>query len=69
MIDATENPRFQEFMKFVDKLRTLGVRTNADTPEDARSPGGSAPKGSACSAPSTCSTGPAPTSRCSCCGR
>jgi pyruvate,orthophosphate dikinase len=36
MIDATENPRFQRFMKFVDKYRTLGVRTNADTPEDAR---------------------------------
>ena len=36
MIDATENPRFQEFMKIVDKHRTMGVRTNADTPEDAR---------------------------------
>ena len=36
MMDATENPRFQEFMKLVDKQRTMGVRTNADTPEDAR---------------------------------
>ncbi|MBU4459575.1 MAG: pyruvate, phosphate dikinase, partial [Verrucomicrobia bacterium] len=36
MIDATENPRFQAFMKLVDKFRTLGVRTNADTPEDAK---------------------------------
>jgi len=36
MMDATENPRFQEFMKLVDKQRTLGVRTNADTPEDAK---------------------------------
>ncbi|NLE38358.1 MAG: pyruvate, phosphate dikinase, partial [Pirellulaceae bacterium] len=35
MIDATENPRFQEFMKIVDKFRTMGVRTNADTPADA----------------------------------
>ena len=35
MIDATENPRFQGFMKLVDKHRTLGVRTNADTPQDA----------------------------------
>ncbi|MEN6450622.1 MAG: pyruvate, phosphate dikinase, partial [Thermoguttaceae bacterium] len=35
MIDATENPRFQSFMKLVDKFRTLGVRTNADTPQDA----------------------------------
>ena len=36
MIDATENPRFQEFMKIVDSKRKLGVRTNADTPEDAK---------------------------------
>src|SRR5574344_369377 len=36
MIDATENPRFQEFMKIVDQNRTMGVRTNADTPEDAQ---------------------------------
>lgn len=36
MIDATENPRFQKFMKMVDKYRTMGVRANADTAEDAR---------------------------------
>ena len=36
MIDATENPRFQEFMKLVDKFRVMGVRTNADNPEDAQ---------------------------------
>jgi len=36
MIDATENPRFQEFMAIVDRFRTMGVRTNADTPEDAK---------------------------------
>jgi pyruvate,orthophosphate dikinase len=36
MMDATENPRFQDFMKLVDQQRTMGVRTNADTPEDAR---------------------------------
>ncbi len=36
MIDATENPRFQQFMKIVDTKRTLGVRTNADTPADAK---------------------------------
>ena len=34
-ISATENPRFQQFMKLVDKFRRLKVRTNADTPEDA----------------------------------
>jgi pyruvate,orthophosphate dikinase len=36
MIDATENPRFQKFMKMVDQYRKMGVRANADTPEDAR---------------------------------
>jgi pyruvate,orthophosphate dikinase len=35
-MDASENPRFNEFMKMVDSFRTMGVRTNADTPEDAR---------------------------------
>ncbi|MBN2301546.1 MAG: pyruvate, phosphate dikinase [Lentisphaerae bacterium] len=35
LINATENPRFQKFMKIVDKHRTIGVRANADTPEDA----------------------------------
>lgn len=34
-MDASENPRFVEYMKIVDKYRVLGVRTNADTPEDA----------------------------------
>jgi len=34
-MDSTENPRFQAFMAIVDKFRRLGVRTNADTPEDA----------------------------------
>jgi pyruvate,orthophosphate dikinase len=36
MIDATENPRFAGFMKLVDQQRILGVRTNADTPQDAK---------------------------------
>ncbi len=36
MMDATENPRFQAFMKIVDQFRTMGVRTNSDTPEDAK---------------------------------
>ena len=34
-MDATENPLFTEFMTIVDKYRKLGIRTNADTPEDA----------------------------------
>ena len=34
-MDASENPRFQQFMGLADKYRTMGVRTNADTPADA----------------------------------
>ena len=34
-MDATENPLFARFMGIVDKFRRLGIRTNADTPEDA----------------------------------
>ncbi len=34
-MDATGNPRFVKFMAIADKFRKLGVRTNADTPEDA----------------------------------
>ncbi|MDD4278231.1 MAG: pyruvate, phosphate dikinase [Candidatus Sumerlaeales bacterium] len=36
MIDASENPRYKAFMKLVQKFRTMGVRTNADNPEDAK---------------------------------
>jgi pyruvate,orthophosphate dikinase len=36
MVDSTENPRFKSFMKLVDKYRVLKVRTNADTPDDAK---------------------------------
>lgn len=36
MMDASENPRFKAYMEIVDKFRTMGVRTNADTPEDAQ---------------------------------
>ena len=35
-VDASENPLFVEFMSVVDKYRRLGIRTNADTPEDAQ---------------------------------
>jgi len=36
LMDSSENPRFREFMALVDKFRTMGVRTNADTPELAQ---------------------------------
>jgi pyruvate,orthophosphate dikinase len=32
---AEENPDFQKFMDICNKVRTMGVRTNADSPEDA----------------------------------
>ena len=35
MIDATEHPRFVDFMKLADEVRAMKVRTNAETPEDA----------------------------------
>ncbi len=35
MKDSLENPKFQKFMAIADRHRTMGVRTNADTPEDA----------------------------------
>ncbi len=35
-MDSSENPKLQRFMALADKFRRLGVRANADTPEDAR---------------------------------
>jgi len=36
LMDSSENPRFVEYMAIVDKFRTMGVRTNAETPADAK---------------------------------
>ena len=36
LVDASKNPRFKEFMAIVDKYRTMSVRTNAETAEDAK---------------------------------
>jgi len=33
-MDASDNPRFVKFMNIADKFRKMGVRTNADNPED-----------------------------------
>ena len=46
---------FQTVLGWADELRTLGVRTNADTPEDAAGRASSGPRGWACAGPSTCS--------------
>ena len=34
-VDSSENPKLRKFMSLADKYRKLGVRANADTPEDA----------------------------------
>ncbi|HNW98162.1 MAG TPA: pyruvate, phosphate dikinase [Bacteroidales bacterium] len=36
LMDASENPRFKTFMAIVDKFRTMGVRTNAESAADAK---------------------------------
>ncbi|MFX1272600.1 MAG: pyruvate, phosphate dikinase [Promethearchaeota archaeon] len=36
MMDSSKIPRLQEFMDMVDGFRQMGVRANADNPEDAR---------------------------------
>ncbi|HNW70845.1 MAG TPA: pyruvate, phosphate dikinase [Bacteroidales bacterium] len=36
LMDASENPLFKHFMKMVDTFRLMGVRTNAETPADAK---------------------------------
>ena len=35
LVDPSKNEVFQEIMKWADDIRKLGVRTNADTPDDA----------------------------------
>jgi len=36
IVGTEENPHFVAFLKICDKVRRLGVRANADTPDDAR---------------------------------
>jgi len=55
----------QRFMTMADKFRTMGVRTNADTPEDAQVARNFGAEASAFSAPSICSMGQMPINRCS----
>ena len=52
---------FGTLMEWVDTIRTLKVRANAETPLDAASSG---PRVSACAAPSTCSSIPSASSPC-----
>ena len=56
---------FNKLMGWADEVRTLKVRTNADTPTDAVTAArNSAPKASGCAAPSTCSSTTTASSRC-----
>jgi pyruvate,orthophosphate dikinase len=36
LVEAEVNPNFERVLDWADEIRRLGVRTNADTPEDAR---------------------------------
>jgi pyruvate, orthophosphate dikinase len=36
LVDPEVDENFEKVMKWADKIRTLGVRTNADTPEDSK---------------------------------
>lgn len=47
---------FGRIMQLADKYKALGVRTNADTPEDAKRAPTSAHKASVSAAPNTCSS-------------
>jgi pyruvate,orthophosphate dikinase len=47
---------YKQVSDWADQYRKIKVRTNADTPKDAQVARASAPKASACAAPSTCSS-------------
>ncbi|MGZ6697076.1 MAG: PEP-utilizing enzyme, partial [Solirubrobacteraceae bacterium] len=63
LVEPEVSEQFETVLDWADELRTLRVRTNADTPEDAARArefgrASSAPRASACAAPSTCSSAP-----------
>ena len=35
-VDLNKNQSYKQLMTLVDKFKTMGVRTNADTPKDAQ---------------------------------
>ena len=70
MMDASEeNKLLIEFLKLCDSFRRLKVRTNADTPEDARKARFLGLKALVYSGPSICSTARAPKKPCLNCVR
>ena len=63
-IDAVMSGDFATLMELRRQVRTLKVRTNADTPKDAAKARDSAPRGSASAGPSTCSSRASGSSTC-----
>ena len=56
LVEAETSEYFERVLEWSDEIRRLGVRANADTPEDAQArPASWAPRASACAGPSTCS--------------
>jgi len=64
LIDPEITEDFRTVLRWADELRRLGVRTNADTPEDARKARDFGAEGIGCAAPSTCSWPPTASRRC-----
>ena len=65
LVDPEIDENFETVLRWADELRRLRVRTNADTPEDAREGArSSGPRASASAAPSTCSWPPTASRRC-----
>jgi pyruvate,orthophosphate dikinase len=56
MIEPELTGDFATLMEWADAARRMKVRANAETPLTPRPPASSAPKASACAAPSTCSS-------------
>jgi pyruvate, orthophosphate dikinase len=56
--------RFEKLMKWADKIRRLGIRTNADQPDQAANAIAFGATGIGCAAPSTCSSKATASTRC-----
>ena len=66
-LDGKKSATYQQYaklMSWADEARNLGVRTNADTPEQVRNAVAFGAKGSAFVAPSTCFSKATGSTRC-----
>ena len=64
MTEPELSGEFAILMGWADEMRKLGVRANADTPNDARMALSSVPKASGFAVPSTCSSREIASGRC-----